>query len=104
MPNFLFTYHGGSTPDSAAAGEALMGEWMAWFGQLADAVVQLGNPTGDAVTVHANGSVSAGGGPVAVGGFSVVSAADLNAAASLAKGCPVLKAGGSVLISTVHEM
>ena len=71
-----------------------MAEWGAWFGSLGAALVDGGNPFAASRTVHADGSSTEGGGGLT--GYSIVGAADLAAAADLAKGCPLLADGGTV--------
>jgi len=80
-----------------------MAAWMSWFGELGANILDGGNPFGDAKTVNAGGSVSDGGSS-SLGGYSIVEAADLDAATVLAQGCPVLSAGGSVDVYTAMDM
>jgi len=53
-----------------------------------------GNPTGQAKTVAANGSVSSGGGANPVSGYTILKADSLDEAVNLTKGCPILGEGG----------
>jgi hypothetical protein len=103
MAKFLLVYTGTamSTP-SEEEGKAIMDAWMAWFGGLGDAVVDPGNPTGLSAAVT-SGGVSAGG-PSGISGYTVVSAADLDAAAELAKGCPHLDVGGTVEVYETFDV
>jgi hypothetical protein len=39
-----------------------------------------------------------------IGGFTVIVAADINHAAELAKGCPILEAGGAVEVRPIQQM
>ena len=105
MTKYVLTYHGGEgMPESSAEQEKVMATWGAWFGQLGDQVVDGGNPFGAAVTIAPDGSTSDGGITPGRGGFSVITASDLNAAVTAAKGCPVLANGGSVQVSEAIEM
>ena len=104
MSKFLLTYHGGSMADTPEAQEAAMAAWGGWFGSLGAAVVDGGNPVGASATVAPDGSVSDGGGANPATGYSLLDAADLGAAIELAKGCPVLAAGGSVEVSEALDM
>ena len=104
MSKFVFVYHGGSAPESQEAGEAVMAAWMSWFGELGAAIIVGGNPTGDAKTVGAGGSVTDGGGANPITGYSLIEASSLDAAVDLAKGCPILTGGGSVEVAATHEM
>lgn len=104
MAKYVFTYHGGNgMPDDPAEAEAIMAAWGAWFGQLGEAVVDGGNPFGEAYTVAPDGTASQG--PITpLGGYSVVTAADMAQAVAAAQGCPVLANGGSVQVSEAIEM
>ena len=104
MPKYVFAYHGGSAPKSEADQAAVMAAWGAWFGTLGDAVVDGGAPVGASKTVKSDGSTSDGGGANPVNGYSLINATDLNAAVSLAKGCPILSAGGSVEVAETIDM
>ena len=61
-------------------------------------------PTGAAKTVSANGSITDGGGANPLNGYSLLTATDLDAAVGLAKGCPILSAGGSVEVAEAIDM
>jgi len=95
MANYLMAYKGGGMAETDAEREALMARWGAWFGQLGAAIVDPGNPFAGSASVKSDGSVgdSAGSG---LTGYSVLQADSLAGATELAKGCPVLEAGGSV--------
>lgn len=104
MTKYVLTYHGGSgMPEDPAEVERLMAAWNTWFEGMGDAVIDGGNPLGDAVTVAADGSTTSGQ-SVEVGGYSLISADSLNAAVDLAKGCPVLEGGGTVQVSEALDM
>ena len=94
MANYLFAYKGGGMAATDEEREAAMAAWGAWFGQLGQAIVDPGNPFGPSATVGAG--ASNGAGASALTGYSVIGADSLAAAGELAKGCPVLAAGGSV--------
>jgi len=104
MPKYVFAYHGGSMSESPVDQEAAMAAWGAWFGALGDAVVDGGNPTGASRTLLSDGSTSEGGGPNPITGYSLVSATDLDAAVSLAKGCPIFASGGTIEVAEAVEM
>jgi hypothetical protein len=100
MPTFVFAYRASgnynSTPESAAA-------WKAWFDGMGDDLVDLGKP---AVGVAAVGAAAVGNcGPgTALGGYSVVSAPDLDAALAVAKGCPQLSRDGGVEVAQLVDV
>jgi len=104
MPQFMFAYHGGKAPDTPEEGAKIMAAWQAWMGGMGDALIQPGNPVGQSKTVS-GGGVSDDGGANPVSGFSVVSAADIDAACEMAKGCPMVASGnGSVEVAEIVEM
>lgn len=62
--------------------------WGAWFGQLGSAIVDMGNRVGATRTIPAEHRGDPG--RSVLGGYVVIEAADLDAAARLAQGCPGL--------------
>jgi hypothetical protein len=104
MPKYVLAYHGGGMAATEAEQAAAMAAWGAWFGSLGDAIVDGGNPTGASKTVTADGSTVDGGGANPLSGYSLVTATDLDAAVSLAKGCPILSSGGTVEVAETIEM
>jgi hypothetical protein len=104
MPKYVFAYHGGSVPETAAAQAEAMAAWGTWFETLGDVVIDGGNPTSQSKTVAANGSVSNGGGANPLSGYSLISAASIDDAVKHAKGCPILKVGGSVEVAEAIDM
>ncbi len=103
MSKFVLVYKGGGMAATEAEQQAVMAQWMGWFGELGEAMLDGGNPFGASSSVGSDGSVSAGG-PAGLTGYSIVSAETLDAAASLAKGCPVLSSGGTVEVYEALEM
>lgn len=107
MAKFMFVYRGGEHNPAEMSPEEMqqvMQSWMDWIqnGMQAGWLVDGGDalkPNGS--VVHPDQTVTDG--PFAeakelVGGYSMVEAADLNAAAELAKGCPMIAGGGTVEI------
>ncbi len=102
MPNYIFAYHGGSTPETEAAQKETMARWTSWMETHAAAFVDRGAPVGQSSTVSKDG-VADNGGANPLSGYSIVTAADLDAAIAVAKGCPILDEG-SIEIAEIHEM
>jgi hypothetical protein len=96
MGKYLLIYHGGRQPETEEAGQEVMGAWMKWFETLGPAVVDGGNPISQTKTIANGDAVSDGGGANPASGYSVISADSLDAAVQLAKGCPHMRAGGSI--------
>ena len=104
MPKFIFAYHGGKAPDSPEEGQKAMKAWTDWFTGLGAAIVDGGHPAGMSKTVL-NGSVADNGGANPISGYSLVNAADLNAAVEMAKGCPMVTTGeGNVEVAECLDM
>lgn len=104
MTKYIYVYHGGTAPDSPEESQKVMAEWMAWFGEMGDAVVDGGNPLGMSKTVSAGG-VADDGGANPASGYTIVNANDMDAAVAMAKGCPMVKSGnGSVEVAECMDM
>jgi hypothetical protein len=101
MTKYLLSYHGGDQPSSKEDGEKVTKAWMDWMGGLGKALVEPGNPTTVAKTIDKSGKVSDGGGANPVTGYSVIEAKSLDDAVKLAKGCPQLKANGTIEVSEI---
>lgn len=94
MSRFLVTYYGSgmpSDPAQAAQARAAFGEWLAKTGE---AVVDPGAPLKPATQI-ANGAPAP---TVAIGGYSVIEAADLNAAMEILKSHPFVARGGTLQV------
>ena len=105
MPKYILAYHGGTgMPEDPAEVEQIMAAWGAWFAAMDDAVVDGGNPVSVTRTVGSDGSVTDGGGANPLTGYSLITAADLDAAVAHASGCPGLAAGGSVEVAEAIDM
>jgi hypothetical protein len=99
MANYLLTFYGGGMPETQEEGAQVMQAWAAWFGELGDAVVDGGNPTGGSRAISPDGSVMDA--TSAPSGYTIIKAGDLDAAVKAAKGCPVLASGAAVVVSEV---
>lgn len=73
--------------------------WGAWFGQLGPAIADMGNRVGATRTLPAARRGEPGS--AVLTGYVVVNAADLDAAAKLAAGCPGLAGGVDVEVAEV---
>jgi hypothetical protein len=104
MTKYIFVYHGGSQPQSEEEGAQVMAAWQNWLNGMGDAVADWGNPVGMSSTVHSDGSVTGDGGANPTSGYSLINAASMEEALTLAKGCPILEAQGSVEVAETMEM
>lgn len=104
MAKYVLAYHGGSAPTNPQEVKKVMDAWGAWFGALGSAVVDAGNPVGKSSTVKSDGSLVDGGGANPLSGYSLIEASSLADAHAKAKGCPILKAGGTIEIAQAMDM
>lgn len=104
MQKFLYAYHGGGAPETQEEGERVMKAWMDWMGSMGDALVDGGNPVGMSSTLTKDG-LKDGGGANPLSGYTVVQAESLEAAAEMARGCPIFEADdASIEIAPIMEM
>ena len=87
MPQFIFTYHGGKTPETPEEGQKGMEVWKKWASDLGAALVNPGTPVGVTKVLTKDG-VSDDPSPHPIMGFSVVEAESMDAALELLKDCP----------------
>lgn len=104
MAKYLFVYHGGKNPETEEEIAQVMDDWGNWFGTMGAAVVDGGNPVGKSYTVNGDGSVADNGGANPASGYSLIDASDLDDAIAKARGCPILKAEGTVELAEVIDM
>jgi hypothetical protein len=104
MAKFIFVYHGGKMPETEADKTRVMDAWGSWMGALGAALVDGGHPVGLSTTVLPGGRVENNGGANPVSGYSLIEAADTDAAVAYAKKCPILEDAGSIEIAECHDM
>src|SRR4051812_14048648 len=97
MPKYIFTYHqpSGYVP---GANDDTMAAWQSYLGSIGENLVEMGAPIVDRSAVGEVGAATE------VGGYSVVSAATLDEAVTLAKGAPSMQHGGGVAVGELAEM
>jgi hypothetical protein len=97
MPEFILSYR---SPTGYAPGNPdAVASWRAWFAGMGPALRDIGRPVFSRATV---GSTSAEG--THLGGYSVVTAQDLDEALALAKGCPIVAVGGGVDVGELADI
>ena len=104
MAKFLFIYHAPTSPADAAPAdpaemEAVMGQWMDWAGRVGDGLVDFGTPLDHGMQVTPEGTSPS---TREVAGYSIIEAADMDAALALAQGHPHLNMPSGCTIE-VHE-
>jgi YCII-related domain-containing protein len=96
MDTFVFAYR---MPNNYIPGSAeTRAAWTSWFESMGADVVDIGKP------VFERSALGNCPSDTSLGGYSIVSADDLEAAVALAKGCPVLQAGGGVEVGVLAEL
>jgi len=111
MAKFALIFRGGDAPGSPEEMQQHMQRWMTWFQGLAREGVyhDVGEPLDPAGKVVRGARKAVSDGPYAeakdlVGGFAIVDARDLDAAAEIAKGCPTYELNGFVEVRPVRPM
>jgi hypothetical protein len=93
MPTFVFSYR--MPRDYVPDGADTVAAWAAWFDSMGARLVDRGNPVFDATEL---GNCQEN---TVLGGYSFVTAEDLESAVALAKGSPALDAGGGVEVGAI---
>jgi hypothetical protein len=104
VPRYLLAYHGGSMPETEAEQAHVMRAWTTWYTELGEAVVDPGNPVGQASTIAADGKVTSGGGANPVSGYTILEADSLDEAVKMAKGCPARSGGVSIEVAETFNV
>jgi len=86
MATFLISYR--MPVDYQPVADGVSDRWKAWFQSLGPAVTTIGNPVTDTAEV---GDCGAG---TRLGGYSVITADDREAALAMVRSCPAAEAGG----------
>jgi hypothetical protein len=94
VPKFLFSYR---VPEDYQPGAVSGQAWEAWFESLGSSRIDTGYGV---VATQTLGKLDA---ETRLGGYSLVTAEDIEGAAALARGCPALQLGGGVEIGAVPE-
>jgi hypothetical protein len=108
MRNFMFLFRGGETPTSPEGMQAQMQKWMNWIQKLRDEGKYVaGDPLeGKGKVLRSPNKVITDGpfaeGKELVGGYFLVHAESLDAAAAMAKDCPIFETGGSVEVRPIQ--
>lgn len=103
MGDYVLIYIGGEEPATEEAAATDMDAWMAWFGEIGSVVVDGGNPFGPSASIAPDGTVSTGT-VSGASGYSVIRADSLEAAVTLATGCPHLQANGTIEVYETFEV
>jgi len=109
MSEFTFLFRGRETSGSPEQRQRHLEKWVAWFKDLGAKghVKDPGHPLEGTGKVIKGKQKDLNDGPYAeakdvVGGYMLIEAKDLQHAAELAKGCPILEVGGSVEVRPIQ--
>lgn len=105
MAKFILLYKGPATPQAditPEVGAQLMQAWEAWMGKVSASLVDGGAPfTGNSTAVVADGSTRSASD---LTGYTIVEAADINAAKTLVGGNPFLDDGSAKFAVEIYEL
>lgn len=103
MKQFVLVYLGGNHPSSEVEAQKHFEKYMGWLSSLGDTVVIPTIPLKDTTTISPDGAIKEGGSS-SMSGFSIIKADSMEAALSIAQGCPFLEIDGSLVVSEMMEM
>lgn len=111
MSEFTYLFRGSNPSASPEQMQKTMEKWVAWFKELGanGHIKDPGHPLEGTGKVVTGKQKIVNDGPFAeakdvVGGYTLIEAKDLAHAAELAKGCPILEAGGSVEVRPIRKL
>jgi hypothetical protein len=116
MSEYILLYRSTAESDHEAMGtpekrQQNMAKWQVWMKELTEKgqLRNIGQPLERAGKVLSGKATPVTDGPYAetkdvVGGFSIIEAKDLDEAARIATGCPILLRGGMVEVRPVRQM
>jgi hypothetical protein len=96
MATFVLTYR---APENYTVGSPqARAAWTDWFEAIGAHIADIGKPV---VETSGLGNIGAG---TKLGGYSIITADDLEAAVGLAKGCPFIDLNGGVEVGVLGEV
>jgi hypothetical protein len=111
MSEFIYLYRGGEQGRSPERAQQMMQKWMTWLKELAAKghIKDQGQPLERAGKLVKGKRKSVTDGPFAetkdvVGGYTLITARDLDQAVELSKGCPILEVDGAVEVRPVMKL
>jgi hypothetical protein len=101
MPKFFLAFRGGM-PKSPEEGQKMMADWNDWMAGLGTRLVDKGAGFGMSRFLTAPGVEGTLAG--ALSGYSIVEAADIDAALKIAGGNPIFALGGTIEVAPCMDM
>jgi hypothetical protein len=96
MATFLFSYR--VLADYVPGRPERIGAWTSWFASVGASVTDIGKP------IFESSALGDLGDRTKPGGYSMITADDLEAALTLAKGCPAMREGGGVEVGLLADL
>ena len=85
MKKFIIFHYGYETPTPQ-----IMEAWSKWFASIGDKMVDPGSPLGPGKEISRSGTKELPLGAESLTGYTVINAADMDAAEKIAKSCPMI--------------
>jgi hypothetical protein len=111
MNEFVYLYRGGKAGRSPERRQQMMQKWMTWLKELAEEghIKDRGQPLEPAGKLVKGKKKAVTDGPFAeakdaIGGYTLVTARDLDQAVELSKGCPIFEVDGEVEVRPIMKM
>lgn len=101
MPRFILAFRGGM-PKSPQEGQKMMADWNGWMEGLGAALVDKGAGFGKSRFLAGSGREEKAGDPLS--GYSIVEAADVDAALDMARRNPIFSLGGTIEVAECLQM
>lgn len=102
---YVLVFYGGGMPDTPAAQARVLKQWSRWYENLGKSVIDGGLPfSGRVNKIRDDGTIAKGPIGQRATGYAIVDAKDLDRATRMAKGCPILKSGGSIAVYETASM
>jgi hypothetical protein len=101
---YVLVFYGGGMPETPAAQARVMKQWTSWYTKLGPAVADAGLPFSGAVNKIKTEGTSRGPIGQRATGYAILEAKNLDTATKMAKGCPILKSGGSIAVYETASM
>lgn len=101
MPKFILAFRGGM-PKSPEEGQKMMADWNGWMEQLGSHLVDKGAGFGKSRFLSAPDREEKVGDPLS--GYSIVEAADIEAALDMARKNPIFSLGGTIEVAECMQM
>jgi len=101
MPKFVLAFRGGM-PKSPEEGRQMMADWNGWMEKIGPALIDKGAGFGKSKFLSAPHREEKSGDPLS--GYSIVEAADINAATDLARSNPIFSLGGTIEVAEMMQM